>query len=335
MGGGGNKTNSNGATQRTSSFVSESGSVGSKKEGKGKESKPQASVTETLAFAFQCGPKVRALFALGCFSGVLNGLVYPILAYLFSTSFADLSAVQSEGLAQVRELAFTFLIVGVYALFCGLFQSWCFELVSYHATQNFRLQWFSALLRQDAAYFDVHDVGGIAGQVGPSSNKYRRGMGRKFGEGIQFLTTGIGGVAFGLYSSWQVALVVLAVIPFVSIAALMVLQLNQSKSARQAAVYKTAGSVAYSAVSSIKTVLSLNAIQTMIDKYAEATQEAYNQATSILFKQGFWNGGWITGAYSLFSLSLLFRWFDFSDAICAFLLFQGRCWDPSSCCTAF
>lgn len=68
------------------------------------------------------------------------------------------------------------------------------------------------------------------------------------------------------------------------------MKLNQSKTTRQAAAYKSAGSIAYSSVSSIKTVLSLNAVETMIDKYNEATQEAYNLATGILVKQGFWNG---------------------------------------------
>jgi ATP-binding cassette subfamily B (MDR/TAP) protein 1 len=263
-------------------------------DGSGKEKKKpkvMASMSETLSFAFQCGPRVGWIFALGCIAAFLNGLVYPILAYLFSNSFADISAASADGgLKQVRELAFTFMIVGVYALVVATIQSSSFEILAYHATQNFRLQWFAALLRMDASFFDVNDVGGIAGQIGPSSNKYRRGLGRKFGEGIQFLTTGVGGIAYGFYASWRVALVILAVIPFVSIAALAVLQLNQSKGSRAAASYKVAGSVAYSSVSAIKTVLSLNAIQTMINKYSEATQQAYKQATGILVKQGFANG---------------------------------------------
>jgi len=167
---------------------------------KEKEAASQASLSETLDFAFQCGAKIKLLFFVGFFAGICNGLVYPALAYLFSSSFTDLSAANATAdLGVMRELAYTFMIIGVYALVAGLLQSWSFEIVAYHATQNFRLQWFSALLRQETAYFDVHDAGGIAGQVGPSSNKFRRGVGRKFGEGIQFLTTGIGGVACKYY----------------------------------------------------------------------------------------------------------------------------------------
>jgi ATP-binding cassette subfamily B (MDR/TAP) protein 1 len=121
-------------------------------------------------------------------------------------------------------------------------------------------------------------------------HRYRRGIGRKFGEGVQFLTTGIGGLAFAFYSSWRVALVVLSVIPLVSLAAVSVLSLNQTKGSRAAKSYRQAGGVAYMAISAIKTVLSLNAIPEMIRQYTNATQEAYKNATGILIKQGFANG---------------------------------------------
>lgn len=261
-----------------------------------KESKPMATVGETLDFAFQCGTTVKILFFLGFVGAILNGLVYPILAYLFSKSFTDIAAASDNGLGQVRELAYTFLIVGVYALICGTVQTLCFEVVANMATKQFRLEWFKALLRQDASYFDVNDIGGIAGQVGPSSNKYRRGMGRKFGEGIQFLTTGIGGIAYGFWASWRVALLVLAVVPFCAAAALSVVFINQSKGSRSAASYKTAAGVAYAAVSAIKTVLSLNGIQEMITKYKDATQEAYVVATGVLLKAGLANGNFLNSA---------------------------------------
>jgi ATP-binding cassette subfamily B (MDR/TAP) protein 1 len=192
MGGGGNQPTGVALEDSKHSRASD----GDKKEKKKTEAAPQASMAETLDFVFQCGTRVTFIFLIGCFAGFCNGLVYPALAYLFSTSFSDLAGASSEGgLDNVRTLAFNFLYVGSYALIMGVFQTWCFEIVAYHATQNLRLQWFKALLRQDTAYFDVHSASGIAGQVGPSSNKYRRGVGRKFGEGIQFLTTGIGGVA--------------------------------------------------------------------------------------------------------------------------------------------
>ena len=252
--------------------------------------KPMASVGETMSFVWQCGTRIQLVFAVGVVAGIANGLVYPILAYLFSTSFSDISSAESQGLKQVRELAYTFMIVGTYALACATVQGWCFETVAHAASQRFRLAWFQALLRQDAAFFDVYDIGGLAGQIGPNANKYHRGLGRKMGEGFQFFTTGVGGLAFAFYISWRVALVVLTVIPFVALSAMATVYYNQTKGQRAAKAYKRAGSVAYSSVSSIKTVLSLNALPEMLRQYAEATTEAFFNATSVLINQGLANG---------------------------------------------
>ena len=151
-----------------------------------------ASVGETLSFVWGCGPKTSALFCLGILGGIGNGLVYPMLAYLFSNSFVDISASTegSSALDGIREVAFLFLAVGSFALFAAGCQTFFLEIAAHHACQSLRLQWFQALLRQDSAFFDVHDIGGVAASLGPSAIKYQRGIGRKFGDGVQFFTTG-------------------------------------------------------------------------------------------------------------------------------------------------
>jgi len=273
-----------------------------------------------MSFVFDCGCRVKLLFATGTVGGVLNGLVYPILAYLFSSSFSDISAASNNGLSQIRKLAYTFMIVGAYALVAATVQSWAFEMVAYHGSQSFRLQWFKALLRQDPSFFDVYDVGGVAAQVGPNSNKYRRGIGRKFGEGVQFMTTGIFGLAYAFWASWRVAFVVLAVIPFVTIAALATMRINQTKGSRAAQTYKKAGGIAYSSVSAIKTVLSLNAVTEMVRQYYDATQLAFEESVSVLVKQGLAFGGMMGSFLALYAVLTLFGAFllyrDVEDTGC-------------------
>lgn len=256
---------------------------------KEKKTEPMASVGETLSFVFSCGPRVKFAFFLGCFAGICNGLVYPALAYIFSDSLSSVAGA-SNNLDEVRRIAFIFLGVGGAALVAGTLQSACFEIVAYNASRSFRMQWFQALLRQDTAFFDVFDVSGIAATIGPNSNKYRRGLGSKFGEFLQFSTNCVGGVIYAFYASWQVALVVLAVLPAVGMSGLAAVQINQSKSTAASAAYARAGSVAYSTVSAIRTVLSLNAIPAMIALYAEATLEAFKQAKKYLWKAGLANG---------------------------------------------
>eukprot|EP00980_Cylindrotheca_fusiformis_P009378 scaffold2049_cov108-Cylindrotheca_fusiformis.AAC.4 len=283
----------------------------------------QASASETLSFVFQGDTQTMVLFVVGVIGAIGNGAVYPILAYLFSNSFSDISGVGSKGLTDIRELSYAFMILGVYAFAMATIQTGCFESVAYRATLKMKLQWFRALLRQDPAFFDVYDVGGIASNVAPAANRYRRGLGRKFGEGIQFTTTGIGGIIYAMFASWRVAFVVLALAPIISYAAYMIMHLNQTKSKRSADAYSTAGSVSYATVSGIKTVLSLNAVPTMLKKYYEATQQAKEIATGILLKQGFFNGSMLGSLTVLYAVLCIYGSFLISEDV------EGTGCDPS------
>jgi len=287
---------------------------------KKKASEPMASVSDVLGFVWSLGTRVRALFVVGCIAGVGNGMVYPILAYLFASSFSKIAGAQTNGLEQVRNLAYTFMIVGIYAFSMACIQTGCLEICAHRATKSFRLQWFQSLLRQDAAFFDVHDIGGLASTIGPNSGRFRRGIGRKLGEGLQFFTTGVGGIVFAFYQSWSVALVILGILPLVSLAAISVLKINQTKGARESRAYSKAGSVAYSTVSAIKTVLSLNAIPEMIRQYKDATLEAFNFAVGPLWSQGFAFGSMLGTCIILYCILALFGtyllWSDVQDSGC-------------------
>ena len=231
--------------------------------------------------------KSKAIFGIGIFFAILNGCVYPLLAYIFAKSFADLASLTIK---RVATAALTFLGIGTYAFVASCLQNISFEYVSKVACTSFRLRWFSALLRQDAAFFDVNDISGLASSIEPNAQILKRGLGKKFGEGIQFTVCIIGGIIFALTMSWRVALLVLSIVPLVSVSALAVMKINQSQTEAQRKAYAKAGSVAYQTVSSIRTVFALNAVPEMVRMYGEATQDAYNKAVRPLLKTGLVNG---------------------------------------------
>ena len=260
----------------------------SKKKKKKKESDvPPATWSQVLSFLPTTQDKT--LLGLGFFFGILNGLVYPILAYVFSNSFSDLGNA-SQGLENVRNIAFTFLGVGAYAFAVAALQNFFFLIIAHRAADNFKKSWFAALLRQDAAFHDIHEVSGMATALSSAANKMKRGLGRKLGEGIQFGTTFIGGIVYAFYASWQVALVILGLLPVVSVAAFALMQLNQNQTSNAQKSYTNAGSTAYGAISNIRTVLSLNAVPEMIRQYSSATMEAYHNGIRPLVKVGLLNG---------------------------------------------
>jgi ATP-binding cassette subfamily B (MDR/TAP) protein 1 len=236
---------------------------------------------------FGCGMRCKILFYVGVLAGALNGLVYPAMAYLFSDAVEQLA--QDGGVTSMdsmREMALRFVYIGFYTFVLTGIQTSCLELSSHRAKVAFTSQWFSALLRQDPAFFDVHNISGVATQIGPMAEQYARGVGPKFGEIAEYLSAAVGGMVYAYYSSWKVALVVTCSIPLVSIFAVVTVKFNTTKSRRSAVAYKRASSVAYTAVSAIKTVSSLNAAGNMVQQYARSTHDGLRMAVNSVIKQG-------------------------------------------------
>jgi ATP-binding cassette subfamily B (MDR/TAP) protein 1 len=285
-----------------------------KKEKAEKEDKDVPTVSFLYMLSFYPTLKSKILFVIGLFGAVANGCAFPVLAYMFSKTFSDLAGVNVD-MAKIREIAYQFVGIGVACLIAGTVQTFCLELAADRAIRNFRRIWFKALLRQDAAYFDVNEVGGIASSIGSKTKKVKRGLGLKLGEGVQFATTAIGGIGYSLYSSWKITLVLFAVLPVVGLTGALLMKTNQTKSSRSAASYETAGSVVYSTVSGIRTVLSLNAAPEMVENYKKATAEAYNSFVSSLFGEGFINGSMLGSFMGLYAVLTVFGSFLIYDEV--------------------
>jgi ATP-binding cassette, subfamily B (MDR/TAP), member 1 len=117
-----------------------------------------------------------------------------------------------------------------------------------------------------------------------------RGVGVKLGLLVQFVCTFIGGFIYAFYSSWTTSFVVLCTAPFMAVSGWFLVKMTTTTTSRANAAYAKAGSVAYTTISSIRTILSLNAIIQMIDQYAEATAEAYRSSTRQVGWLGLANG---------------------------------------------
>lgn len=222
------------------------------------------------------------------------------MAWLFSSSFTDLtgSATNDDFMANIRTLAYSFMILGVIVFTSMTMQAALMETAAGEMTELFKQQWFEALLRQDMAYYDIQDVSGTATILSVNGKKFRKGLGRKLAEGVQYLVTMIGGLIFGFVQSWQVSLLLFTVVPFMAVSTGWLLKMNQTQTARANSSYAKAGSIVYTAVSRIRTILALNAIEAIITQFCNATQEAYEGAASQVLWVGMANGS-VMGSFLL------------------------------------
>jgi len=251
---------------------------------------PLASIAEV--FSFGKGAKKKRLLIVGISCAIVSGCVFPAMAFVYSNSLKSLGASTNGGdfLKNVRRIAYSMMCLGVIAFTSMSIQAACLETVAGEMALDLKTSWFRALLRQDLAYYDINDVSGTATMISTNSTKYKKGVGRKLAEGVQFAVSFLGGLAYAFYSSWEASLVILSVVPFMTLSILFLVKITQSQTARSNESYSEAGSIVYTAVASIRTILSLNAVETMIDKFYAATTRAYEGAAGVVHLVGLANG---------------------------------------------
>lgn len=257
---------------------------------KAKEQKELATIRDT--FSFGSGPKKNVSLVLGFFCACVSGCVFPAMAFFFAGSFKTLgaAAMSDDSTAAIRELAFTFMLLGVFAFvfMCG--QAMFFEVAAAAMTRDLKITWFDALLRQDMTYFDIKDISATATIISTNSAKYKKGLGSKLASSVQFTITFFGGLAYAFWASWKVSLMLFTIAPVMVGASLFAVKVTSTQSARANAGYAEAGSIVQTTVTGIRTILSLNAVREMIEKFKSATQNAYDEAVKVLKLIGLANG---------------------------------------------
>lgn len=264
----------------------------------------QASISEVLGFFGDT--ETYAIFFLAWIPAMVSGLIFPALAFIFSDSFTSLTNASND-MEGVNDIAITFLGLGAFAFTASFLQTALFEIAASRASRNFMMAWFHSLLRQDLSFFDVNeDINGHASILIPNAAKLRRGLGKKFGEGVQFATCTVAGLLFAFYSSWRVSLVIICLLPVLSVTAIGVSKIVREKSQKASDSYQEAGALAYMTVSSIKTIFSLNAAPRMIEMYEDATQMAYESGVKDLLREGFLNGAMLGSFIFLYMVLTLY-----------------------------
>ena len=100
-----------------------------------------------------------------------------------------------------------------------------------------------------------------------SSWLIQEGMGEKLGLGIQFSAAFFFGLGVGFWYCWQLAIVLVVVIPLLVITIGVLIKGLTRASSQSAVAYSKAGSIAQEVLGAIRTVASLGAEQREMARY--------------------------------------------------------------------
>nr|QCO69319.1 ABCB1 [Prorocentrum lima] len=216
------------------------------------------------------------IFAVGCLAAVAHGLSDPLICFLLgdlidaTAGDAGLSAFTDN----VSKVVVRFCWVGVGIVVAGTLQEFCFGYFTDVEASKIRPLYFKALLYRDVGWFDTHDVGALPTEIEEELETYKDGLGPKLGSSIMAVSTLFFGYAFALYLSWQVALVMTAVLPCMAIgAAIMSGAAKDIQQERQGA-YGRAATLIDEVLFAVRTVVSFGGEHRELGRYRAGVEEA-------------------------------------------------------------
>ena len=88
-------------------------------------------------------------------------------------------------------------------------------------SRRIRKKLFSAILRQEVGWFDIYKSGELTNRLTDDINKIKDGIGDKFSNAIQFVSTFVTGMIIGFIRGWKLTCVILSLSPLLFICAVV------------------------------------------------------------------------------------------------------------------
>uniref|UniRef100_A0A7E4VKT7 p-glycoprotein n=1 Tax=Panagrellus redivivus TaxID=6233 RepID=A0A7E4VKT7_PANRE len=214
------------------------------------------------------------LFGLaGC---TLSGLVTPFFALVYSQIFQ----VFSEPIEQMKSDAIfwsaMFLVLGLVSAGGFFLSSMMLGRCGEALTKKLRYEAFKNLLRQDIGFYDDdrHGTGKLCTRFATDAPNVRYVFTR-LPVVMSSVVTLIGAIIIGFMYGWQLALVLLAVIPLILASGYFEMSMQFGKAMQDSQLLEEAGKVAGEAVENIRTVQGLNKQFIFHEKYVHHLQEPF------------------------------------------------------------
>ncbi|XP_075538912.1 ATP-dependent translocase ABCB1-like isoform X2 [Dermacentor variabilis] len=265
--------------------------------------------------------KDRAFTAIGCAVAVVTGFAMPTLIVLMGHLLRKFIVFQSVAgelcgnqrltigrfQSEAKEIAGHMALVGLAMLLSNVVIVGSLGMSATKQSSRIRYYFMRAILHQEVAWFDTHTAGDVAGRITADLEKIHDGLGEKIGMCLFFLSTASASLISALWHGWQLALVLLALVPCLVLITTVIAKTQSKLEAEESAEYRYAGSVALEAITFIKTVIAYGGQHKEMKRYSDrldrARQTGYRKGlvasigvsviwTSIFanYALGFWYG---------------------------------------------
>ncbi|GFP93628.1 ABC transporter b family member 21 [Phtheirospermum japonicum] len=252
-------------------------------------------------------PEVPVL-VVGSLSAILNGAIVPLFGILLSLVIKTFYEPPEQLRRDSRFWALMFVVLGGVSLVTYPLRTYFFGVAGCRLIRRIRMMCFEKVVNMEVGWFDepVNSSGVIGARLSADAATIRALVGDALAQLLQDLSSAAVGLVIAFVASWQLALIVLALVPLIALNGFVQLKFMTGFSADAKVMYEEASQVANDAVGTIRTVASYCAEEKVMALYRSKCQGP----VKIGIRQGLISG---TG----FGLSLALVFFAYAIAFYA------------------
>ena len=276
------------------------------KRAKSKSKVPQASMRELFQFA-SAGD--WALIIIAAIGSLACGACMPLLIYFFSASIETIGQTSSSNSFDMNEgaaQAISMVLTGVAFWATTALYMAAMDIAKTRQIAKYKKAYLKSIVRQDVGWFDVNSPQTLASKIGESIVLIEEGISNKFIQFFENLGTGLGCFVLAMYYAWDVALVVVATMPIVALAGVLLNHVQQNSQRTIGAAYATAGGVASEALYSIRTVAAFGLEKRLHSLYKASLAKAEKAAIRESWLAGFAFSTFLASPFLMIAVGLYY-----------------------------
>ncbi|XP_028085814.1 ABC transporter B family member 11-like isoform X1 [Camellia sinensis] len=215
-------------------------------------------------------PEVPVLI-VGSIAAIINGCILPFFGLLLSSVIKAFFEPAHELRKHTQFWALIFVVLGVAALLAFPARTYFFSVAGCKLIRRIRSMCFEKVVHMEVSWFDEprNSSGVIGSRLSADAASVRALVGDALAQVVQDSASAVAGLVIAFQASWQLALIILALLPLLGLSGFVQLKFMQGFSADAKVMYEDASQVANDAVGSIRTVASFCAEEKVMELYRE------------------------------------------------------------------
>ncbi|CAN8314385.1 unnamed protein product [Cochlearia groenlandica] len=215
-------------------------------------------------------PEIPVLI-LGAISAAANGVILPIFGILIASVIKAFFKPPKQLKEDTSFWAIIFMVLGFASVIAYPAQTFFFAIAGCKLVQRIRSMCFEKVVHMEVGWFDEseHSSGTIGARLSADAAAIRGLVGDALAQMVQNLSSILAGLIIAFLACWQLAFVVLAMLPLIALNGFLYMKFMKGFSADAKKMYGEASQVANDAVGSIRTVASFCAEDKVMNMYSK------------------------------------------------------------------